>query len=140
MEKYEIVDDITSDVMIRAYGKNLEELIENSAEGLFSIVCDVKNVEKKEVLMVEVEGDDEKELLYNWLSELLTVIDTENMFFSRFEVLELDTEDKFKVRVECHGEEIREELVLTVAKAITYYKYSVDKVDEGWVASFVVDI
>ncbi|MBL7170300.1 MAG: archease [Candidatus Aenigmarchaeota archaeon] len=140
MKKYEIVDDITSDVMFKAYGKDLEELVENSAEALFSVVCDIEKVEEKEVLMVEAEGEDEKELIYNWLSELLTVIDTENMFFKKFRVLELDTGDKFKMRVECHGEEIRSELILTIAKAVTYYRYSVEKTKDGWVASVVLDI
>ncbi len=138
--KYEIVDDITSDVMFRAYGNNFEELVENSAEALFSVVCDVDKVEEKEVLMVEAEGEDEKELIHNWLSKLLTVIDTENMFFRKFKVLEIDRDGKIKVRVECYGEEIRQELVLTVAKAVTYYRYSVDQVENGWVASVVLDI
>ncbi len=138
--KYEILDDITSDVMFRSYGKNFEELIENSAEALFSIICDIKEVKDKEVLMVEVEGENEKELIHNWLSKLLTVIDTENMFFSKFKVLELDKNNEIKIRVECYGEEIRQELIFTVVKAVTYYRYSVDKVDEGWVASVVLDI
>jgi SHS2 domain-containing protein len=140
MKKYEIIDDITSDVMFKAYGKNLEELIENSGKALFSIVCDVDKVEEKKVLMLEVEGEDEGELIYNWLSELLTVIDTENMFFSKFRVLEFDDEKEFRARVECYGEEIREKLILTVAKAVTYYKYSVEKKDDGWVATVVLDI
>ena len=138
--RYEIVDDITSDVMFRAYGKSFEELLENSAEALFSVVCDIDKVEEKEVLMVEAEGEDEKELIHNWLSKLLTVIDTENMFFKKFKVLELDKDGKIKIRVECYGEEIRQELVLTVAKAVTYYRYSVDQVEDGWVASVVLDI
>jgi len=138
--KYEIVDDITSDVMFRVYGKSFEELIENSGEALFSVVCDIDKVEEKEVLMIESDGEDEKELIHNWLSKLLTVIDTENMFFRKFKVLELDRNGKIKVRVECYGEEIRQELVLTVAKAVTYYRYSVDQVEDGWVASVVLDI
>jgi len=138
--RYEIVDDIKSDVMFRAYGKNFEELVENSGEALFSVVCDIDKVEEKEVLMVEAEGENEKELIHNWLSKLLTVIDTENMFFRKFKVLELDRDGKIKIRVECYGEEIRQELVLTVAKAVTYYRYSVDQVEDGWVASVVIDI
>jgi len=138
--KYEIVDDITSDVMFRVYGKSFEELIENSGEALFSVVCDIDKVEEKEVLMIESDGEDEKELIHNWLSKLLTVIDTENMFFRKFKVLELDRDGKIKIRVECYGEEIRQELVLTVAKAVTYYRYSVDQVEDGWVASVVIDI
>ncbi|MBD3155572.1 MAG: archease [Candidatus Aenigmarchaeota archaeon] len=140
MKKYEIIDDITSDVMFKAYGKNLEELIENSGKALFSIVCDIDKMEEDKVLMLEVGGEDEEDLIHNWLSELLTVIDTENMFFSKFRVLEFDEGDDFKIRVECYGEEIREELILTIAKAVTYYKYSVEKKDKEWIATVVLDI
>jgi len=140
MKKYEVLDEITSDVMFRAYGETLEKLIENSGEALFSIVCDIENVKEKEVLMLEAEGDDEEELIHNWLSELLTVIDTENMFFSKFSVVELDLSDHFKVRVECHGEDVREDLVLTVAKAVTYYEFYVKKEDDKWLANVVLDI
>jgi len=143
MKKYEIVDGITSDVMFRAYGKTFEELIENSGEAMFSIVCDMEKVEDKEVLIVDVEGEDEKDLIHTWLSKLLTVIDTENMFFSKFKVLELDTDGEFRARVECHGEDVRSKLILTIAKAVTYYKYSVERMkepEEGWVATVVLDI
>jgi len=92
--KYEIIDDITSDVMFKAYGKTLEELVENSGEALLSIVCDIGKVKEDKVLIIEIEAEDEKELIYNWLSELLTRIDTENIFFSKFEVLELKRNSK----------------------------------------------
>ena len=138
--KYEIVDDITSDVMFKAYGKSLEELVENSGEALFSVVCDIEKVEKKKSIVVEVKGEDERELIYNWLSELLTRVDTDNIFFSSFKVLKLDTDGRFNVKVECYGEDIRPELILTIAKAVTYYKYNVEKTKQGWVATVVLDI
>ena len=140
MKGYEIIDDIISDVMFKAYGKTLEELVENSGEALFSVVCDIGNVEEKKSIIVEVEGEDEEGLIHNWLSELLTRIDTENMFFSKFKVLQLVKNNGFKLRVECYGEEIRTELVLTVAKAVTYYRYSVEKTRDGWIATVVLDV
>jgi len=126
--------------MFKAYGKTLEELVENSAEALFSVVCDIKKVKPEKSLIIEIESDDEKSLIHDWLSKLLTNIDTENMFFSKFKVLELKKENGFKMKVKCSGEAIRQELILTIAKAVTNYKYSVEKTDKGWVATVVLDI
>jgi len=44
MRKYKIIDDLKSDVMFEAFGKNLKELFENAAEALFSIICDVSSI------------------------------------------------------------------------------------------------
>jgi len=138
--KYEILDEITSDVMIRAYGKTLEELIENCGEAISSVICDIKKVRKNKDLIIHVEGEDERELIHNWLSKLLSSIDIENMFFSKFKVLELNKNGNYSLKVKCSGEEIREELLITIAKAVTYYKYNVEKTKDMWIATFVVDI
>ena len=94
----------------------------------------------KKSIVVEIESEDEKSLIYDWLSRLLTLVDIENMFFSKFEVIELKKDDEFKLKVKCSGEEIRQELILTIAKAVTYYKYSVERTKDGWVASVVLDV
>ena len=36
--KYKFVEDLTSDVMYEAYGKDLKELFENAAKGMFHII------------------------------------------------------------------------------------------------------
>ncbi|MEM5793601.1 MAG: archease [Candidatus Aenigmatarchaeota archaeon] len=138
--RYEIVDDITSDVMFKAYGKSLEELIENSGEALFSIVCDIKKIKPKRKLVIKVEGEDERELIHNWLSKLLSLIDIENIFFSKFKVIELKKNGSYKLKVEGKGEDVKPELILTVAKAVTYYKYDVGKTKDGWFATVVLDV
>jgi len=140
MKKIEFIEEITSDAMFKAYGKTLEELVENSAQALFSVICDIEKVEEKKSIVLEIESEDEKSLIHDWLSRLLTTIDTENMFFSKFEVLELKKDGKIKLKVKCLGEDVRQELVLTIAKAVTYHKYSVEKTKEGWVATVVLDI
>ena len=44
--KYRFIDDLTSDVMFEAYGKDLRELFENAAEALFSVICQVGEVQR----------------------------------------------------------------------------------------------
>ena len=86
--KYKFIDDLTSDVMFEAYGKDMKEVFENSAEAMFTVICQVDKVGQGKSRKVEVKGKDEKELLLNWLQELIALVDTEGMFFSRFEIKE----------------------------------------------------
>ena len=44
--KYEIIDH-TADIGIRAFGKNIQELFENTAYGMFEIITSIDKVKKK---------------------------------------------------------------------------------------------
>ena len=91
MEKkgYRFIDDLTSDVMFEAYGKDLKELFENSAEAMFTVICQIEKIREKERREIEVTGNDERDLMLNWLQELIAMVDVECMFFSRFEIREI---------------------------------------------------
>lgn len=139
--KYEILDEITSDVMIRAYGNSLEELLENAAEGLLSVICDVKKIRPRKIVFLEVSGENERDLVHNWLSKVLSSIDIENMFFSKFQVVSLmRPKGLIKAKIKCFGDDVDPKKSLTIVKAITYYKYSVENIGGKWAATFVVDI
>jgi len=140
MKKYEFVEGPTSDVEFNAYGKTLEELVENAALALSEIMCDLKNVKSEKMIIIETEGKDEEELMYNWLSEALTQHEIESMFFSNFKVQKLEKDEgEYRLRVEATGESIRTELILTVVKAVTFHKFSVKK-NDYWTATVVVDV
>ena len=137
--RFEFVENLTSDVMFKSYGKNLEELVENSGFALFSVMCDIEGVKPKKSVFIEISGENEEKLIYNWLSEVLTQHEIENMFFSKFEVLDLKKNNGYNLKVKAFGDEIKNELVLTVVKAVTYHKFSVEKKDK-WIATVVLDI
>lgn len=135
--KYKYVKDLTSDVMFEAYGKNLKELFANSALAMFEMICKIKKVKAEEKIRVEVEGDDLKELMHNWLQELIALVDTKEMFFSKFVIKKIDEK---KLVAECYGEEIKPELGETVVKALTYYGFDVRKEKGKYVARVSLDI
>lgn len=135
--KYRVVDDLTSDVMFESYGKGLKELFANSAEAMFSVICNIKKVKPKNAVAVEIKADNESDLLYKWLSGLVALVDTEAMFFSRFEILEID---KTHLKAKAHGEPISPEKGETVVKAVLYYGFKLEKVKKGYVARFGCDI
>ncbi len=134
---YRFIDDLTSDVMFEAYGKDLKELFENSAEAMFTVICQVGKVGGKESRKIEVTGKDERDLLLNWLQELIAMVDVECMFFSRFDVKEISPKG---LKAIVWGEEADPAKGETVVKALTYHKFGVEKTRDGYVARVTLDI
>lgn len=135
--KYEYVKGPTSDIVFKAYGKDMKELLENSAEALFSIICDIKQVKADNPVIMEVEGDDAKDLLFNWLQELIAAVDTDEMFFSKFDVKSIKEN---KIVVECYGEGIKPEKGNTLVKAVTNHLFDLEEKDGLLVATVSLDI
>lgn len=135
--KYKFIDDLTSDVMFEAYGKTTKEVFENSAEALFSIICNVKSVSPKKPMNIELRANSIEELMISWLQELISMVDTEEMFFSKFRVTKVD-DRQLKARV--WGESITPSKGETVVKAVTYYKYKFEKTDKGYIVNVSLDI
>ncbi len=137
MVKYKSINDLTSDVMYEAYGKNLKELFINSALALFNTVCQASKIKPKTKKTIEIKANSLQDLLYNWLSELIALVDTEQMFFSKFRILSVNENH---IKAECYGEEITPSKGGTVVKAVLYYKFKVEKVKQGYRAKFGFDI
>ncbi len=137
MKKYMFIEDLTSDVMFEAYGKDERELFRNVAEAMLSVICDIKRVRPERPLEVSVRGRDLKDLLFNWLQELIGRVDTEEMFFSKFEISKMD-EKKLNARI--WGEPITPGKSGTLVKGVTYYGFALEKTGKGWRARVACDI
>ena len=135
--KFKFVDDLTSDVMFEAFGRDLKEVFQNSAEAMMSVMCQIDRVEQKESREVHVKGRDEKDLLLNWLQELIAMVDTEGMFFSKFVIQEISPSE---LKAMVYGEDSDPAKGETLVKAVTYYKFSLEKTGEGYKASVSLDI
>lgn len=137
--KYKFIEDLTSDVLFEAYGKNLKELFSNAATALFSVICQLEKVKVKKVKKVEVKAKNLSELMFNWLQKLISLVDTEELFFSKFEILEIEKKGKY-LKAKCYGETITPEKGETVVKAVTYYKYKFEKTKKGYKVRVSLDI
>ncbi|MFH1849018.1 MAG: archease [archaeon] len=135
--KYRFIDDLTSDVMFEAYGKDAKELFENAAMALMDVICKVDEVGEKTVREVTLEGESPDDLLINWLQAIIALVDTEGLFFSRFDIREIsDT----RMVAECFGSPVVRELGGTVVKAVTYYKFRLEQTKKGLCATVSLDI
>lgn len=135
--KYKQLKDLTSDVLFEAYGKDLKELFENSAEAVFSLMCKIDLVKPTEETEIWVEGKDEEDLLFNWLQSLIAQVDTDEKFYSKFVI---DNIDPKKMKARIYGESISPEKGQVVVKSVTLYKFALEKNKEGYVARFSLDI
>lgn len=81
--------DHPSDVSIIAYGNNHQEVFENAAYGMFSLMANLTKVAPKSSLTINVTADEPEALLVNWLNELIYHEDAKKMLFSKFEITKL---------------------------------------------------
>ena len=133
--RYEEIEH-TADVGIRAYGRSLDELFANAAEGMFSLIADLTAVKPVGDIEVRLKADDIPTLFLRWLSELLYVHETQRLLFSSFQV----HVDGTTLQGHARGEAIdkkRHELKLVI-KAVTRHGLTVDL--EKGIAEVIFDI
>jgi len=129
-KRYETVNH-TADVMIRAYGSDLETSFANAAFAMFDQLADLSKVEPKERFRFEIEGSDREQLLVDFLSELLYLFDTELVLLKEFD-LKYDGE---VLRVEAKGERIdkKRHRMKQALKAVSYHAIDVQPEKKGYV-------
>ncbi len=125
----------TADVKFQAFGKNLEEVFENCGLALVDSQYKgkVKAIKKKKI---KVKGKDNEALLYNFLEEILILL--EKGFLT----------SKIKVRIknktieaDLFGDSTKNYEISVDVKAVTYNQMFVREEKKGkWVAQVVIDV
>lgn len=134
----------TADVKFEAYGKTYEEVFINSGYAFSNITLDTTKVEKKLIKKINLISQDIISLLYDFLEELILLFEVEHFVLSEISKLELDRENN-KLFVKLLGDYINEdndgkyEFKHNI-KAVTYNDMKIDKSDNGFTATVVVDI
>ncbi len=134
MKKFEFLEH-TADMKFQAFGKTLDEAFENSARAMFSIMFSGK-VEKKIKKKIKTEGKDNESLLYNFLEELLFLIDTQDFFMADCKVKIKGNE----LEAELTGDSVKNYETNIDIKAVTYNEMFVKQEGKKWVCQVVVDV
>lgn len=139
---FQYLEDIaTADVAFEARGSTLEELFVQCALATFEAMLDTKKVRGKIEKMIELENEDPEELLYDWLTEIISLKDSESLALGAFEV-KLEKNRTNRLHAKVRGEKInpeRHELRSDV-KAVTYHLFKLRRDKGGWIATVVLDI
>ena len=152
---FELVDH-TADVAVRAWGASAEQVFEQAAAGMVSLLYDRTTVAARERHTLTLEAPDSELLLAAWLNELLFLIEARSVVFARFEVESLsgaafapvpDTTgaaavSAARLRATAVGEAIdgRRHSIRSVVKAATLHGLRLEQNAEGWEALVLLDV
>ncbi len=129
----------TADLGLRVMAPDLETLFVEAARGLSAMVVpDLDTVRPLQSRQFEISGSERDYVLFDWLNELLYVLDTEHLLFSQFVVRLSDS----GLTAEAQGEPLdpaRHRLEHEV-KAITYHRLTLRSTEDGFLAEVIVDI
>ena len=124
MHSYERLEH-TADSFVKCTGNTVEECFENAAYALFDQTVDLRGVSPIENVQVEVHGNTIEQRLYNFLSELHFIEETERIFLCEFSVR---FEDE---NVICYAKgeklDLTRHKTRTEVKAVTYHMLTVDE-------------
>jgi len=125
----------TADAKFRAFGKTLDKAFENAALAMFNVMYKGK-VKKTEKKKIKVKGSDKESLLYNFLEELLFLLDTKSFFLASAKVKITDN----MLEAEVSGDSAKNYKVMTDVKAVTYNEMFVKYEKDMWICQVVVDV
>lgn len=133
----------TADLKFKAYGKNLKHAFENVAKAMFNSMVKLEQISPETEKTIEITSESLESLLFDWLSELLRIQDTNNLLFSEFIITNLRRiEDKWYLKARIKGEKFNKEKHTPEMqiKAMTYSELKIEKKAKNYILTIVMDI
>ncbi len=128
----------TADAKFVAFGKDLEEVFRNSALAMFNILGKTEKVEVTKTKKIKINAKNLEALLYDFLEELLFLLETEDMFI--YDIKKIEINEKFELTAIVEGDKLINYELSGDIKAVTYNDMSINKTNKGYEATVVVDI
>jgi SHS2 domain-containing protein len=144
MEKFKFLPH-TADVKFQAFGKDLEECFVNAGYALTDVITKDK-IKPKQKKKIKIEGRDRERLLYDFLEELLFLLDVGNFLVSEIKNLKITgVAGKKKYReivleAELYGDDAKEYETKAHVKAVTYNDMFIKQEDGRFVCQVVLDL
>ncbi|MFY9484852.1 MAG: archease [Patescibacteria group bacterium] len=122
---------------IRATGRTLPELFVSAAAGMFGVmVADPKTLNREGEFSraVTVKAMDTESLLVEWLTELLGIVDLENVYLEKFKITELRDRELTAQLSGVHVDGFSTEI-----KAVPYHGLEIEQTPQGYSAEIGFD-
>jgi SHS2 domain-containing protein len=121
----------------------MEEAFSQAGLALFEIMLDTKNVHPKTSEEIQTSGHDEKELLYNYLEELLLLFEVKQLALGDFAVSSITpTQGEIRLKGKTSGEpyERAKHNGKVEVKGITYHLMEIEKHPAKVTVKFLLDL
>jgi SHS2 domain-containing protein len=131
----------TADAKFQAFGSNLEEAFENSAIAMISIMCDPAKVTANKEKEIDIEGKDLESLLYNFLEEILFILDSDNQIAGSIKTIKIKKlKERYSLKSVLLCDSASKYQFFGEVKAITYNSMFVKKQGKKFIVQVVVDL
>jgi SHS2 domain-containing protein len=127
----------TADVKFQAFGNKEEKVFENSALALKESICGKIKINGEKERIIKVEGKDFESLLYNFLEEIIYLLDAENFIISKISHIEIKN---FKLKAIFIGDKASDYKFNNEVKAVTYNEMFVKQKGKNWISQVVLDV
>ncbi|MDP8289345.1 MAG: archease [Candidatus Susulua stagnicola] len=140
MEEFEFIEH-TAELGLRVKGKTSEDLFNNYAVVLFSLLTDYQ---PKQIInrKITLQAQSLSELLVDWLNELLSIFFADNFLPKEYFIKITDDKGGKILEAEIRGEEFNFEnnILKREIKAATYHNVKVEENDQGYVGEVIFDV
>lgn len=143
MSTYKFLEDTSlADLAFQAQGKNIEDLFKNCAMAVTEAMVDPQTVDFKHEVEVKLEASDLGDLLYDFLSEIIAIKDTDGLLFSQFDIKINKSKSANKLEAKLRGDEVDPEIqeVRDDVKSITRQHFELKRVHDGFQAQVILDV
>lgn len=141
-KRYSFIDH-PADTGLEIYADSGEELFEAAAEGMFSLLIDLKQVKTESFYDIHVKADNYENLLIYWLQELLYYFSVDLMLFSEFSVsIHQNSGGRLILNGRCRGEavDLLTHEIYTEIKSATYHQLTVTQTPKEWYGRVIFDL
>jgi len=133
-QNFEFLDH-TADIKIKVSGRALNDIFETTVLAIAQYCSGGEKIQSRKGKVINVKGEDNESLLYNFIDEILYLIDAEHFIPVKAKV----TMRGFNLQAELFGDETKN-YKLEHVKAATYAEMSILKIHNLWKAIFVLDV
>ena len=139
---HRLLEHVT-DALVEAWGETMEEAFSQAGLALFDIMLDTKHVHPKTSEEIQTAGHDEKELLYNYLEELLLLFEVKQLALGSFTVTSITpAQGEIRLKGKAGGEpydRARHNGKVEV-KGITYHLMEIERQPAKVTVRFLLDL
>ena len=133
----------TTDAYIEAWGPTLERAFAQAAEAFYETMLNVQKIDPILEEHIQVDGHDKKELLYNWIEQLLLEFDIKAMVYASYHIIIApDDRTPFKLRGRARGEKYDrgKHGAKTEVKGVTYHLMTIEEDAKEAKIRFILDL
>jgi len=133
----------TTDAYIEAWGPTLERAFAQAAEAFYETMLNVQKIDPILEEHIQVDGHDKKELLYNWIEQLLLEFDIKAMVYASYHItIAHDDPTSFKLRGKVRGEKYDrgKHGAKTEVKGVTYHLMTIEEDAKEAKIRFILDL